>query len=158
MRALVIEDDPVQVKLVDAALRRMGFEVITAEDGIDGLIALFDHDVFDLAIVDWHTERLSGLSFLCAVRAEPRFDSMLVLMLTAEMNKDNVIKAIKSGASQYVVKPFKQAVMIAKLQEMGFVEVSQNGLPEGAQRLGIPQDAETATIVRTKRKERGEAD
>ena len=69
---------------------------------------------------------MTGLEFLKTVRADPKFKHLPFLMVTAEAEKENIIEAVKSGVSNYVVKPFTGATLKEKLQRID-QNLKQNG-------------------------------
>jgi DNA-binding NtrC family response regulator len=102
---LVVDDDPVQRRLLEAMLRRAGYDALTAESG-DGALRLLggpDGDGIDLMILDLVMPELDGLGVLAAMGE--RGLSVPVIVQTAHSSIDTVVSAMKAGASDFVVKP-----------------------------------------------------
>ena len=102
---LVVDDEANLRRVLSAQLARDGYEVHTAEDGEAGLAFLKEHHI-DLVITDLRMPKVDGMDLLrAALRDDP---SRPVVMLTAHGTVDNAVEALKTGAFDYVTKPFDQ--------------------------------------------------
>ena len=116
MKILVVDDFATMRKVVRNMLRQLGCENVTeAENGEEGFRAAQAGE-FGLIVSDWNMPVMTGLEFLKAVRSEEKTKSTPFLMVTAEALKENIIQAIQSGASNYIVKPFTPQVFEEKLK------------------------------------------
>lgn len=104
-RILAIDDEPSVLESYKMALGDE-HEIITAEDGREGLEKV-DRELFDLVLLDIQMEGMSGLEVLRTLR-ERGVDSG-VIMVTVHKDIEFVVEAMKSGANDYVAKPFKVA-------------------------------------------------
>lgn len=120
MRALIVDDSAAMRALLRMILTQCGFEVTEAKHGKDGIAALEQIGTADLALVDWNMPEMGGLDFLRTVRAEREFDSMRIMMVTTETDREQVQKALQMGANEYVMKPFNREIIVDKLHLMGF--------------------------------------
>jgi two-component system chemotaxis response regulator CheY len=102
-------------------LRELGYEVLQAGNGREGLECLRKFGAADLALVDWNMPEMNGLDFLRAVRKQPTYDAMHLMMVTTETEIEHVTEALAGGASEYVMKPFTKEVILEKLQILGLV-------------------------------------
>ncbi len=106
VRVLVVDDLLTMRRLIAAILRELGItQIAEASNGPKALEYLAHHPV-DLLICDWNMPGMTGLEVLQAVRADPRFKDLPVLMVTAEGSVEQVRDAIAAGVTSYVVKPF----------------------------------------------------
>jgi len=121
VRALVIDDSRAMRTILGKMLRSIGFEVIEASDGREGLSQLECAGKVDLALVDWNMPNMNGFEFVQAVRAEPIWDAIQLMMVTTETETDQVVKALEAGANEYVMKPFTRDVILEKLEILGLV-------------------------------------
>ena len=119
MRALVIDDSKAMRSILTRMLRGLGFEVLEAANGREGLQRLQESGKVDLALVDWNMPEMNGLEFIRTVRAEQSYNGVLLMMVTTETEMENVVKALAAGANEYVMKPFTQEVIMEKLQIFG---------------------------------------
>jgi two-component system, chemotaxis family, chemotaxis protein CheY len=101
-------------------LKQRGFEVLDAADGKQGLNKLCQSGALDLALFDWNMPEMSGFELLKKVREDHEFDSMRIMMVTAQTELSEVRKALQQGADEYIMKPFSREMVIEKLQLMGF--------------------------------------
>ncbi len=119
MRALVIDDSRATRSILGRMLRDLGFEVAEAGDGREALEKLRAASPPDLALVDWNMPVMNGYEFVRAVRADPAFAGVRLLMVTTETELSQVAAALEAGADEYVMKPFTRDVIVGKLDLLG---------------------------------------
>jgi two-component system chemotaxis response regulator CheY len=119
MRVLVIDDSRAMLAILGKIMSEVGFEVITASNGREGLQCLEEQADIDLALVDWNLPEMNGYEFVCTVRSSPAFDHIKLIMVTTETEHENVSRALEAGADEYVMKPFTKATIIEKLELLG---------------------------------------
>lgn len=88
--------------------------VTLATDGANALEVLKD-ETFDLIICDWEMPIMSGLELLIAIRKNEKLMDIPFLMLTSNTEKVKVDVAIKSGVTDYVIKPIQASALIEKI-------------------------------------------
>lgn len=114
MKALVVDDSMTIRRIVIKALGMVGItDTVEATDGTDALQALNENS-FDIILLDWNMPKLSGIDTLRALRKAG--NTTPVIMVTTEAEKSRVIEAIKSGASDYLIKPFAPDQLAAKVK------------------------------------------
>lgn len=118
-KALVVDDDPDLRRIVRMTVERagLGLTVITAQDGTEAL-SLLDIERPDLVILDLAMPGLDGFEVCRRLRAEPRTQTVPVLMLTAKDNPESVTQGFQVGADDYVIKPFRREDFIARIRRM----------------------------------------
>lgn len=119
MQALLIDDSRALRRILGQMLRELGYTVREAGDGQQGLELLQSGPAPDVVLVDWNMPRMNGLEFVQAVRAQPRFAQLPLMMVTSETEMERVSAAITAGANEYVMKPFVKEIIADKLQMMG---------------------------------------
>lgn len=118
MRFLIVDDFQTMRRIVRNILKQLGFENFDeAEDGEQAYVKL-KSGAFDFVISDWNMPNVDGISLLRRVRSDPALKDMPFLMVTAEAEKDKVVEAIRSGVSNYVVKPFTAEVLKEKMDRI----------------------------------------
>ena len=122
MIALVIDDSKATRTLIDQILGDIGFEVAHATHGRHALESLKRIGKVDVALVDWNMPEMNGLEFVQAVRADPAYDDMPLMMVTTETEKHQIERALEAGANEYVMKPFTKEVMQEKLDILGLLD------------------------------------
>ncbi len=118
MNILVVDDILLTRKMVRLAVEPLEIGVYEAQDGIEALNILQEKsDIIDLIFLDWNMPNMDGYEFLNRIKANDRYRDIPVIMTTTKNERENIIKAIKAGAVQYMVKPFKQEDVITKIME-----------------------------------------
>jgi len=69
--------------------------------------------------VDWNMPVMNGLEFVKALRADPTFAPVRVMMVTTEADMHNVAMALQAGANEYLMKPFTRDAVMEKLSVLG---------------------------------------
>lgn len=112
---LVVDDFSTMRRILKTCLQQLGFtNIAEADDGVNAMAKLRQSE-FKLIISDWNMPNMMGIDLLKAIRADDKYKSVPFVMVTAEGLKENVMEAIKAGASNYVVKPFTAETLGAKL-------------------------------------------
>ncbi|MEO1233123.1 MAG: response regulator [Myxococcota bacterium] len=119
MRALVIDDSSAMRRLLGGMLADLGFEVTESEHGADALERLEAQGAPDLVLVDWNMPVMNGLDFVKAVRAQPKYDGMRLMMVTTETGAEEMTMALEAGADEYVMKPFTRDAITEKIRMLG---------------------------------------
>jgi two-component system chemotaxis response regulator CheY len=104
MKILVIDDDKTTRKMISLILKSKGYEVVTAENGIDGLQKLGTGEV-SLILTDMNMPYMDGIEFTKQVRANPEISHLPIVMLTTEADEEEKQRAYKAGVDDYLVKP-----------------------------------------------------
>jgi two-component system, OmpR family, alkaline phosphatase synthesis response regulator PhoP len=116
-KALVVEDDPDIVELIDHYLRAEGFEVEALGDGRQALERLRAGG-HDFVILDLQLPGLDGLSLCAELRHDKRTRSLPVIMLTARGDEADRVVGLEVGADDYVVKPFSPKELVARVRAL----------------------------------------
>src|SRR5712691_7379503 len=109
---LLVEDEEEIAALVRAYLERDGFRVVWASRGVDGLLALEQHEV-RLAILDLQLPDADGLDLCRAIREQSRLP---IVILTARDEEIDRITGLELGADDYVPKPFSPRELVARVR------------------------------------------
>jgi two-component system chemotaxis response regulator CheY len=122
MLAMVIDDSRAMRMILKRIAGQLGFEVIEAVNGRDALDQLeASEETPQLALVDWNMPEMNGLEFVTAVRAEPKYRNMTLMMVTTEGEQSQIVRALAAGAHEYVIKPFTPDAIMDKLALLGIV-------------------------------------
>jgi diguanylate cyclase (GGDEF)-like protein len=116
MRILIADDSIVSRHLLDATLRKWGYEVIVASDGVEAWNELQKDNAPSLAILDWVMPGLTGPEVCHLVRQRNREQYTYVLLLTSKSLKEDLIEGMESGADDYITKPFDHHELKARLR------------------------------------------
>ena len=111
-RILLVDDEPSLVRTMSYALKREGFDVDVATDGVSALDAALSPDV-DLVLLDLMLPRLDGIEVCRRLRAE---SNVPVIMLTARDSERELLEGLKVGADDYLTKPCSSAELVARVR------------------------------------------
>ena len=118
MTVVLVADDDADIRdLVAFKLEQAGLEVITAEDGQQALEQARAHRPA-LAVLDVSMPALSGIDVCRMLRADPATAGMLIIMLTARVQEQDVEGGFSAGADDYVTKPFSPRELISRIQAL----------------------------------------
>lgn len=123
-RILVVEDEPGLVTALRDRLRKEGHEMSSARDGVTGL-ELATRESFDLIILDVMLPELSGLGVCQKLRQNG--SNTPILMLTARRQTMDKVVGLRTGADDYLTKPFKMAELLARIDAL----LRRSGQPAG---------------------------
>jgi two-component system response regulator AtoC len=113
-RVLVIDDEKNMRHMLQIMLKKAGYEVETAGDGVEGLERMGRAD-FDFVLCDLKMPKMDGMTFLS--RAGERFSEKTFIMMSAYGNIDDAVEAMKMGAYDYISKPFKTDEVLLTLKK-----------------------------------------
>ena len=119
IKILVVDDFPTMRRIVKTLLKQIGYpDLLEAEDGAKALATLKENASIGMVVSDWNMPNMTGLELLKAVRADPKLKHLPFLMVTAEAEKENIVEAVKSGVSNYIVKPFTAELLKDKMDKI----------------------------------------
>jgi two-component system chemotaxis response regulator CheY len=120
MNALIIDDSLAMRRILGKIVKRLGFDVLEAEDGAKGL-EMFQENYaqIEVTLVDWNMPGMDGLSFIEAVRADDRFTTDKLVMVTTETEPGRMTRALMAGVDEFVMKPFTTEILVDKLKLIG---------------------------------------
>jgi len=140
---LIVNDEPDQLTLMGNLLRKAGYAVLTAEDGVEGL-TLARRERPDLVISDVSMPRMNGLAFCREIRADLELKTVPILLVTAlQKDTESAVAGLNAGADDYLEFPFDSARLVAKvsrLLERSRLEASYRDLVEHATDMIFTQD------------------
>ncbi len=119
MRILIADDSIVSRHLLDATLRKWGYEVVVACDGSEAWNALQGEDAPRIAILDWVMPGLTGPEVCKRVRENSRESERAytyLLLLSSKSQREDLIEGLESGADDYLTKPFDQHELKVRLR------------------------------------------
>src|SRR5512146_3313250 len=112
-KLLTVDDSKTVRIIVKKAFKAFDCEVIEAANGVEGL-AMAAKENPDLILLDVTMPVMDGIEMLTKLKADPTLKAIPVVMLTAEGGRDSVLKIAKIGVRDYLVKPFKEDVLVEK--------------------------------------------
>ena len=111
---LVVDDEPQIVRTLSIHLRARGYEVLSAASGADAVVSVVDNQP-DTVILDLGLPDMEGMDVVRAVRAS---SAAPILVLSGRIDSRDKVKALDSGADDYVTKPFGMDELLARLRAL----------------------------------------
>ncbi|KXK03948.1 MAG: putative response regulator receiver modulated Serine phosphatase [Nitrospira sp. OLB3] len=112
---LVVDDDVIARTSMANRLKRVGYDVIEADDGIEGLAAIRRHKP-DLIILDWMMPGLDGPILCEAIRADADLKSSQVVLMTANDRPEQIAEGLSRGADDFMSKAASKQEIMARVQ------------------------------------------
>jgi DNA-binding response OmpR family regulator len=111
---LVVDDDPVILKLLEVNFEMEGFTVVRASDGVEGLERAREVRP-DVVVLDVMMPRMTGHEVATALRSDPTTASIPIIFVTARAQSGDVERGMELGVDDYVTKPFDPLDLIARV-------------------------------------------
>ena len=115
-RVLVVDDEPEMGEYLQMSLQCHGFSVDNAQDGQDALQILEQSGDFSLVLMDVMLPRMNGIETLRQLRNSPRHRTLPVIMVSGVSSTNTVVEAMKSGATDFLVKPVSHGALAAAVE------------------------------------------
>jgi two-component system cell cycle response regulator len=116
VQILIADDSIVSRHLLEATLRKWGYDVTVACDGVEALEILQQEHAPALAILDWMMPGMTGLEVCRRLRQRSREPYTYILLLTSKSQKEDLIEGMEAGADDYITKPFDQHELQVRLR------------------------------------------
>ena len=115
---LIVDDDPVQTKLLERVLGEKGFRVTTATEAAVGLQAAMD-DCPDLVILDVMMPVINGYNFCHILKSEEKQKNILIILITSRDKLEDVQIGMDMGADAYLTKPVDVQELLKTIKVVG---------------------------------------
>jgi two-component system, chemotaxis family, chemotaxis protein CheY len=119
MKALIVDDSRATRRVIGDIMREIGYEVIEAGNGQEGLDRLASIGTPDVIMVDWNMPVMNGLDFVKSVRALENCKDVPIIMVTTETEMQRMALAFMAGVNEYIMKPFDKMMITEKLTLLG---------------------------------------
>lgn len=113
---LIVDDSKTVRNLVAFIMKKEGFKVVTAEDGLDGLEKLYSSERIDLIISDINMPRMDGFTFIKSVREQDAYSDIPIVVLSTEGQEKDIQAGLSIGANMYMVKPAQPEKMVKNVK------------------------------------------
>ena len=108
-------------RIVRGILEALLYDALEAGHSREALDVLDGGWVPDLATVDWNMPVMDGLQFVSALRSNPAWRQVTIMMVTSESEHTRIVRALAAGAHEYVIKPFTADALREKLALLGLL-------------------------------------
>ncbi len=113
---LIVDDSKTVRNLVAFIMKKEGFRVTMAEDGLDGLEKLYSAGDVDLIVSDINMPRMDGFTFIRTVREQEAYRDLPIVVLSTEGQEKDIQQGINLGANMYMVKPAQPDKMVKNVR------------------------------------------
>ncbi|MBA4419188.1 MAG: two-component system response regulator [Syntrophus sp. (in: bacteria)] len=114
-RILCVDDEPVNLKLLEALLVPRGYDVITAANGREALERIGEKAI-DIVLLDVMMPGINGFDTCRMIKEDERYGNIPVVMITALQSRKDRIKSIEAGAEDFITKPFSAEEVLARVK------------------------------------------
>jgi len=115
-KILSVDDSSVIRKIVRSSVEVLKYSLLEASSGKEALsIIEKEHDSIKLILLDWNMPEMNGLEFLKIIKKDNLYRNIPVMMVTTEGEKENILKAVQAGVSNYLLKPFTSEELTKKV-------------------------------------------
>jgi adenylate cyclase len=128
-RILVVDDNPSNVDILRARLATHGYEILTAADGEEALVAVREHQP-DLILLDVMMPKLDGIEVCRRIRADASLPFIPIVLVTAKSDPKDVVMALEAGGDEYLTKPVDQTALVARVKSMLRIKALQDTVQE----------------------------
>lgn len=115
MHILVVDDNPVALKVLALAVKRLGHEVVSATDG-DEALATYQRLRPRVVISDWCMPTMTGVELCRQIRAESEVEQPYFMLVTSLSARENTLEGFRAGADDYMVQPVDPEVLESRLR------------------------------------------
>ena len=116
MRVLIADDDPAARRLLEVNLTNWGYQVVSVASGQEAIDALQAPDAPSLAILDWQMPGIDGVEVCRRSRKQAEGRYTYIILLTARNQKEDIVEGLQAGADDYVIKPFDNYELQARVR------------------------------------------
>lgn len=117
-KILLVDDEPSNISVLTFAIEDAGFEVAIAENGVDARNLLeWGNKAIALVLLDYMMPGIDGMSLLKWMRAQPKFDTLPVIMVTGRVFEEDEAAAMAAGAQAFIGKPVDLDVLDAAIAQ-----------------------------------------
>ncbi|QJT08479.1 response regulator [Oceanidesulfovibrio marinus] len=113
---LIVDDSKTVRNLVAFIMKKEGFKVTTAENGLDGLEKLYTSPDVDLIISDINMPKMDGFTFIKSVREQELYRDVPIVVLSTEGREEDIDAGISLGANLYLVKPAQPEMLVKNVK------------------------------------------
>ena len=133
-RILVVDDNPANLEILETRLTRQGYEVVTARDGEEALVAARAQTP-DLILLDVMMPGKDGIQVCRELKADPSLPFMPIILVTAKADPDDIVAGLDAGGDEYLTKPVDHAALVARVRSILRIKALHDTVQEQAAQL-----------------------
>lgn len=116
-KILVVDDEPDIRELIEYNLKKEGYQVVTAENGVEAIAQAKKHAP-QLIILDIMMPEMDGIEACRMIRSMPEFKDTFIVFLTARGEEYSEVSGFNAGADDYIAKPIKPRVLMSRIEAL----------------------------------------
>lgn len=140
---LIVDDDPVNLKIITTRLKKLGYTFDTASNGAQALDKIH-HSTFDVILTDLMMPEVDGMDLLEAVKIQ--YPNTEVIIMTAYATVDNAVQALLNGAVDYLQKPVNLEELNIRLKKMSLMKSLKQSTDELQTAMDVTEKCAAETI------------
>ncbi len=113
---LVIDDSKTVRNLVSFIIKKEGFKVTSAEDGLEGLEKLYANPDISLIVCDVNMPKMDGFTFIKTIREQEQYRDLPIIVLSTEGQETDIQKGLGLGANMYMIKPAQPEKLVRNIK------------------------------------------
>jgi signal transduction histidine kinase len=115
MNILIADDDAAARKMVSQYLKKKGYNVFEASNGIETFTSILEHPI-NIAIIDWVLPGMDGIDVCRKIREKQKGNYVFIIMLTAKEEKQDLIEGFDAGVDEFIMKPVNLQELLARIK------------------------------------------
>ncbi len=151
MKILVAEDDSTSRSILGVVLAKLGYDVVAVADGNAAWEELKQVDSPRLAVLDWDMPGRSGPEVCAKVREKGDEEYTYLILLTANSSQDDIVKGMKAGADDYIVKPYNRSELEVRVKAGTRIIELQSELLAAKEEIKVQSRTDTLTGIANRR-------
>ena len=119
LKFLIVDDSVTMRRIVANSLKTIGHELfVEASDGKEAMVKLNSDEEINFVITDWNMPEVSGLELVRTIRANEKYVTLPILMVTTRGLKEDIVEALQAKVNNYIVKPFTPQILKEKIEQI----------------------------------------
>lgn len=115
-KILSVDDSATIRKIIRSSVEMLDFDLLEASDGNEAMAVISrEWESIALILLDWNMPGMNGLEFLGLIKKDVLYKNIPVMMVTTESEKENIVRAVQAGVSNYLLKPFATNELTKKI-------------------------------------------
>lgn len=124
-KVLIVDEESLVNRFLEARLQREGFSVVFATDGQQALVLIQDQK-YDLILVDLMIPNVAGRELIMEIQRNPLNSQTPIIVLTSLSSDELIVDVLASGVKDYILKPFSVNIIVAKLKQLTELSMDTN--------------------------------
>jgi len=145
MNILIAEDDAATRKMVAECMKKKGFNVFEASNGIEAFTSMIDQQI-NIAVLDWMLPGMTGIEVCRKIRKKMETSYVFIIMLTAKTEKNELLEGFAAGVDEYITKPVNFQELIARIKVGKRIVELEQKLKEKQKELSVNNERKNQFI------------